>query len=203
MAARTAMYIPRSDSPEDAELLDLYRQSGDPEYLGKLYGRYMHLVYGVCLKYLGDRERCKDAVLRIYEKLGAELLRHEVLNFRPWLHVLVRNHCLMELRADKTQDRHLREYAAEQQIFMESSDPLHPTGEEQLDRDLEALRRCIEELKEKQKKCVALFYLEEKSYREIVDITGMDLMAVKSNIQNGKRNLKICLEENRAHQEKP
>jgi DNA-directed RNA polymerase specialized sigma24 family protein len=95
------MYIPRSDSPEDAELLDLYRQSGDPEYLGKLYGRYMHLVYGVCLKYLGDREQCKDAVLRIYEKLGAELLRHEVLHFRGWLHVLVRNHCLMELRAAK------------------------------------------------------------------------------------------------------
>lgn len=194
------MYIPRSEAPEDAELLDLYRQSGDPEYLGKLYGRYMHLVYGVCLKYLDDREQCKDAVLRIYEKLGAELLRHEVLNFRGWLHVLVRNHCLMELRAAKSRDRRLREYAAEQQVFMESSDPLHPTGEEQLDSDLQALRRCIEELKEKQKKCVALFYLEEKSYREIVDITGMDLNAVKSNIQNGKRNLKICLEENRAHQ---
>lgn len=199
MALRKTMDSPRQGQPDDIELIDLYRKSGDMEYLGQLYVRYMHLVYGVCLKYLGDREACKDAVVKIYEKLSADLHHHEVRNFRSWLYVLTRNHCLMELRAAKSASRRLREYAAGQELFMESTGPMHPSEEEGLESDLNALRECIGRLKEKQKKCVSLFYLEEKSYREIVDITGMDLNGVKSSIQNGKRNLKICLEGKRGH----
>jgi hypothetical protein len=37
--------------------------------------------------------------------------------------------------------------------------------------------------------------IEEKSYKEIVDLTGFSLNEVKSHIQNGKRNLKITLEK--------
>ena len=199
MALRKTMDSPRQGQPDDTELIDLYRQSGDTEYLGQLYVRYMHLVYGVCLKYLGDREGSKDAVVKIYEKLSADLHRHEVRNFRSWLYVLTRNHCLMELRAAKSSNRRLREYAAGQDLFVESTGPMHPLEEEGLESDLNALRECIGQLREKQKKCVSLFYLEEKSYREIVDITGMDLNGVKSSIQNGKRNLKICLEGKRGH----
>jgi len=40
-----------------------------------------------------------------------------------------------------------------------------------------------------------LFYLQKKSYHEIVDITGFSLLQVKSYIQNGKRNLKILVEK--------
>jgi RNA polymerase sigma-70 factor (ECF subfamily) len=39
-----------------------------------------------------------------------------------------------------------------------------------------------------------LFYLEQKCYKDIADLTGYDLNKVKSAIQNGKRNLKICME---------
>jgi RNA polymerase sigma-70 factor (ECF subfamily) len=41
-----------------------------------------------------------------------------------------------------------------------------------------------------------LFYLQEKCYKEITGLTGFDLNKVKSYIQNGKRNLKICMEQN-------
>jgi RNA polymerase sigma-70 factor (ECF subfamily) len=54
---------------------------------------------------------------------------------------------------------------------------------------------CINKLVEGQQQCVRLFYLEEKCYKEIVTLTGFDMNQVKSFIQNGKRNLKICMEE--------
>jgi DNA-directed RNA polymerase specialized sigma24 family protein len=38
-----------------------------------------------------------------------------------------------------------------------------------------------------------LFYLKELSYKEVADITQLDLKQVKSNIQNGKRNLQLIL----------
>ena len=51
----------------------------------------------------------------------------------------------------------------------------------------------MELLNPEQKQTVELFYLQEKSYKEIVDQTGFSMNDVKSYIQNGKRNLKIML----------
>lgn len=58
----------------------------------------------------------------------------------------------------------------------------------------EALEIAIEELKEEQRACIKLFYIERKSYHEISRLLKKDVKKVKSAIQNGKRNLKIKLE---------
>ena len=58
----------------------------------------------------------------------------------------------------------------------------------------EALNDCIEKLKMEQQRCIQFFYYESKSYRDISEQTGWDEKKVKSLLQNGKRNLKICLE---------
>ena len=56
------------------------------------------------------------------------------------------------------------------------------------------LKLGLESLKEAQQVCVELFYIQEKSYVQIAEVTGFDLKQVKSHIQNGKRKLKIFLE---------
>nr|WP_255647341.1 sigma-70 family RNA polymerase sigma factor [Fulvivirga sedimenti] len=176
-------------------MLEAFRKSGDPEILGTLYGRYMHLVYGVCLKYLKDREKSKDAVMEIFEKLNQQVLRYEIRNFKSWLHVLTKNYCLMILRSAQWK----REQQAEEisEFYMESGTFMHHENGQGNESDLKALEKCIETLQNKQKTCVRLFYLEERSYREISDETEFDLKKVKSYIQNGKRNLKICMEKKR------
>ena len=63
-----------------------------------------------------------------------------------------------------------------------------------------ALKECIEGLRKEQKICIELFYFQEKCYQEISDKLDIPLNKVKSHIQNGKRNLKICLEENNGQQ---
>ncbi len=90
-----------SKSVSDQDLVEKYRASGDLEVLGVLYDRYIHLVYGVSLKYLKDREESKDAVMGIFEKLIADLKKHQVGNFKSWLHVMTKNFCLMKLRSSK------------------------------------------------------------------------------------------------------
>ena len=169
---------------------------GDLEDLGKLYERYMHLVYGVCIKYLKDREAARDAVMHIFEKLIIEIPKRQIENFKPWLHVLTKNHCLMQLRAGKAKTSQKEKMLADTGFFMENSYELHPDNEQALERDLAVMKKCIELLKQQQKECVKLFYLEEKSYREISGELDIELKKVKSLIQNGKRNLKICIESN-------
>ena len=172
----------------------MFRDTGDLELLGTLYERYMHLVYGVCLKYFNERERSRDGVTSIFEKLIVELPRHEVQNFKSWLYVLTKNYCLMALRAEKSETRKKKDWEIEQETFMESQEEMHPVDREE-DRPGEALKDCINRLKQEQKQCIRLFYYEDKSYRDIAEMTGYEEKKVKSLLQNGKRNLKICLEE--------
>lgn len=180
----------------DDRLIAKFKSTGDLEYLGKLFDKYMHLVYGVCLKYLKEREASQDATMQIFEKLMVELPKREIDNFKPWLHVITKNHCLMQLRSQKIKFAQQEKLVSEQDYFMESSFELHHNNEPVLEHDLETLRKCIEQLKSEQKECVSLFYLEEKCYQEISDKLSFELKKVKSFIQNGKRNLKICMEKN-------
>jgi RNA polymerase sigma-70 factor (ECF subfamily) len=181
-------------SKADEELLAEFRSEGDLEVLGELYSRYMHLVYGVCLKYLKDREESKDAVMQIFEKLIIEIPKHNVENFRGWLHVVTKNYCLMQLRSDKSMNERFSEWINDSAEFMETAIDLHPLDEDSdlSDRDLED---CIERLKEEQKKCIMQFYFENRCYNEIAADMDLDIKTVKSYLQNGKRNLKLCLEE--------
>lgn len=185
----------KESSESDTYLIDKFRENGDLELLGELYGKYMHLVYGVCLKYLKDREASQDATMQIFEKLIVELPKREIENFKPWLHVITKNHCLMQLRSEKSRILREEKIGAEQDYFMENGHELHLNNELVLDQNVETLQKCIEQLKEEQKDCIKLFYLEEKCYQEISDKLKVDLKKVKSFIQNGKRNLKICLDK--------
>lgn len=175
----------------DAELVRAYKESQQKELVGELYKRYTALVYGLCLKYLKDREQAKDAVMQLFEKLLTTLLTHEVNHFKSWLYVSAKNHCLMQLRSSKGK---IRVEIAE--AHMENQEPAHLNEELELEHNLGKLEKCIEALNTEQKTCVKLFYLEERCYQEISVHTGYDLLKVKSYIQNGKRNLKICMERN-------
>jgi RNA polymerase sigma factor (sigma-70 family) len=179
----------KPDNTADEELLDNYRNSRDLKLLGKLYEKYMPLVFGVALKYLKDEEQAQDAVMAIFEDLVQKVHQHEIKQFRGWLYVLSRNHCLMQLRAGKKMET----VALDE--FMEFNPVLHPDTENR-EEAMQALERCLDKLTAPQKQSISLFYLEEKCYKDIADTTGYTMNEVKSYIQNGKRNLKICLEKN-------
>ncbi len=177
----------------DEELLEKFKLSGNLDLLGELYARYMHLVYGVGLKYFKDRDEAQDVVMNVFEKLIVELPKQKVQNFKSWLYVITKNHCLMELRSRKSKDHKLEGLKIEQE-FMESSDEIHPIDREDDSID-KALKDCIEKLKSEQKQCIELFYYKKLCYQELAETLKLDEKKVKSYLQNGKRNLKICLED--------
>lgn len=176
----------------DEVLVQRFQKENDLEILGALFDRYMHLVYGVCLKYLKNREDSQDAVMQIFEVLIKELPRHEVRVFKSWLYGVTRNFCLMKLRSDVSKKNKEKVFTSD--FFMENQQEIHPIDSE--DEDLEgALIKCIKKLKEEQQKCVELFYYKKKNYRQIAEELQFEEKKVKSFIQNGKRNLKICIEQ--------
>lgn len=181
----------RIQEQDDAALIARYKISGDLEVLGQLYNKYMHLVFGVCLNYLKDEEQSKDAVMQIFEELVGKLKVHEVQNFKSWLHVLSRNHCLMAIRKNSKNTT-----VSLEDTFVENTEFVHLDMDDTKETKLTVMERCMETLSEEQRLSVDLFYLQEKCYKEVADITGYEMVKVKSYIQNGKRNLKICIEKN-------
>jgi RNA polymerase sigma-70 factor (ECF subfamily) len=173
----------------DAELALLYKKSGDLKILGELYQRYMELVYGVCLNYLKEPETARDAVMHIFEELVIKLKKHEVENFRGWLHQVAKNHCLMQLRTPKNLK------TTELPVsLMQSEENVHLNGVLEKEENFKKLEKCLGTLSDEQRLIIKLFYLEGKCYNEIVEITGKDWNRIRSLIQNGRRNLKICME---------
>ena len=177
-----------TDNTNDEVQLNNYRKNGDIAVLGALFENYVPLIFGVCLKYLKDEDVAKDAVMGIFEELIIKVKQHEIKQFRSWVYVLSRNYCLMQLRSDKKTE------VVSLDEVMEFTPFLHPEDNNK-EEALKALERCMEKLTAMQKQSVDLFYLKEKCYKEIADITGFSLNDVKSYIQNGKRNLKICLDK--------
>ncbi len=158
--------------------------------LGELYQRYMELVYGVCLKYFKDPERAKDSVMLVFEELVTKLKKHEVDNFRGWLHQLAKNHCLMQLRTPKNMKT--VEFKTE---LMQSEEEVHLNGVLEKEEHFKLMEYCLGTLAGDQQETIRLFYLESKCYNEIVELTGREWNQVRSLIQNGRRNLKICMEK--------
>ena len=178
----------------DAALLDLYKKDKDTKWIGYLFERYTLLVFGVCMKYLKQVNDAKDATQQVFEKAFVEVNKYEVTYFKSWIYSIARNHCLMQLRGKGLQT-----------VFMETlpedlgenfnSQELFDVKENLHEQQIENLGDAIAQLNQEQKLCIDLFYLQKLSYREIEEKTGFSFQQVKSHIQNGKRNLRIFLEQ--------
>lgn len=189
MAAADSIYTLK----DDLELVRQYAEQGDKEIVGILFERYAGLVYSVCLKYLQDREESRDASMQVFEKLFIDLKKHQISNFKSWLHSVAKNYCLMQLRKNKG----IVEIESKENLtvspVMEYHNYLHQESENQIEIKLSELEDAMKDLNEEQRICIELFYLKELSYQEVAANTGFDLNQVKSYIQNGKRNLKLII----------
>lgn len=162
--------------------------TGKDEYMTKLYVRYVDMIYGVCLKYFKNAADAKDASSEIYELLLRRAKGKEIENWRPWLYTVVKNYCLEQLRS-----RGNKLPKQKEADFVYSSEVFHPYSAGQ-DEQLHKLRDCMDRLPEEQKQCVDMFYLQKKSYKEVAEALQMSWSKIRSKIQNGRRNLKICME---------
>jgi len=186
----------------DEELVHRYRNSHETSYIGELYQRYTHLVFGVCVKYLKQEAAAEDATMQIFEKLIADLKKHHIVSFKPWLHTVVKNHCMMEFRKNSSATKNNNQFKNDLKTVVESEEADHLKEAQEKEFVLEHLKEGIDELKPEQRECIELFYLKDCSYAEITKITGYSTNEVKSYIQNGKRNLKnyITAQHDKAQQ---
>lgn len=180
-----------ADQLTDEQLLNLYTTSGDDKHLSTLYTRYVEMIYGVCLKYYRNSAEAKDAASEVYLLLLRRAKGKEIDNWKPWLYTVVKNYCLEQLRSrSNKKPKQMDAY----RVY--SEDVFHPTTDSK-DEEVRKLETCIAELEEDQKACIRMFYLEKRSYQDLSDTLQLSWGQVRSRIQNGRRNLKNCMSNNK------
>jgi RNA polymerase sigma-70 factor (ECF subfamily) len=184
----------KKEYSSDEELLKHYKQSGNKDLFADLFKKHVSVVYGTCLFYLQDKDEAQDATMQLFEKLMLDINHREIDNFKGWLSFVVRNHCISLIRKNKSQAKNMKsyyEFEYEEPTY-EIEEKINSVNDDVL---LENMKLCLPKLKQAQRICVDLFYLKNKSYQDIANETSYTLNEIKSYIQNGKRNLKLLLEE--------
>lgn len=183
----------KKEYTSDEELLKDYKKSGNKELFADLFKKHVTIVYGTCLFYLQDKDEAQDATMQLFEKLMTETINRDINNFKGWLSFVVRNHCISIIRKNKSLSKHIKsyyEFEYETPVYDEE-EKINSVNDEFM---LEHMKDCLPKLKDNQRICIELFYLKNKSYQSIADETSFSLNEIKSYIQNGKRNLKLLLE---------
>jgi RNA polymerase sigma-70 factor (ECF subfamily) len=184
----------KKEYSSDEELLKHYKQSGNKDLFADLFKKHVSVVYGTCLFYLQDKDEAQDATMQLFEKLMLDINNREIDNFKGWLSFVVRNHCISIIRKNKSQSKIIKSYYEfeYEDANYETEEKINAVSDDVM---LENMKQCLPKLKENQRLCVELFYLNNKSYQDIANQTGFTLNEIKSYIQNGKRNLKLLLED--------
>lgn len=173
---------------DDTALLNRFRTTKEVACVGELFRRYKHLVLGVCLKYLKNVHDSEDAVMEIFEKLHLDLHKSDVGHFKSWLYTVARNHCLMRLRKAGLSIEF-------PETLPQNQDDTEGVLDDKIVKETlyQKLETGMESLKPEQRMCLDLFFLQDKSYKDIMRETGLSLNEVKTHLQNGKLNLKKML----------
>lgn len=166
-------------------------KEGNPKAEGELFIRYSPLVLGLCLKYMKNQMLAEDIMMSLFEKIPDKIERSQIGNLKNWLYTVVRNECLMELRKKKLNTTDIQ---SSLHFYPDQSQASLALANER-ENELKALEAAIDQLKDGQKECIQLFYLKNMSYDQVSEATKYELKKVKSYIQNGKRNLKMILEQ--------
>jgi RNA polymerase sigma factor (sigma-70 family) len=177
---------------DDVQLIEMYKATFDKEIIATLFYRYITLLQGLALKYLKDHDESADAVFEIFEILMVKLKDHDVTNFKSWLYRLSSNHCIDKLRKRKKQEI-ISIDSFSTQVADLSFDLIDNMKEKEL--ILQKMNHCMNALNTDQKQSVDLFFFQEKSYNEIALLLDISWDQTRSLIQNGKRNLKNCMEQ--------
>ncbi len=176
---------PRKNS--DAELRKAIEQfqQGSAEAFRILYARYQHRVYRFCVRMMSSEVAGKDAFQETFMRMYEHKRDFRGTNFPAWLFTIARNVCLNLLRRQKSYD------SFEEDIHggilsttrMQDSDVMLKNN----------IDNAIQELPVKLREALILREYEEYSYKEIAEITGIEVSLAKVRVHRARLILRKVL----------
>ncbi|MBP2322319.1 RNA polymerase sigma-70 factor (ECF subfamily) [Kibdelosporangium banguiense] len=161
-------------------------QRGDTSAFGKLYGRYVDVVYRYVLFRVGDRELAEDVTsetfLRALRRIAS--VTYQGRDVGAWLVTIARNLVLdhvkssrfrLEVTRAEVDDGRTVQVGPEQQVLSKLTNA--------------ELLKCIEQLGDDQRECIALRFLQGLSVAETAELMHRNEGAIKALQHRAVRRL--------------
>lgn len=174
----------------DNQVIEQIR-AGDTRKYALLVDRHKGKAFTLALRLTGDRqeseELVQDAFVRAYR--GLESFRGDA-KFSTWLYRIVYNLCMTKISRRRPQNEtvDLREEELDN-IYVDEDGIGVDEKLENEERKL-IVRDEVNELPEKFKTVVTLFYLQEMSYEEMTEVLNLPIGTVKTNLFRGRNLLR-------------
>jgi RNA polymerase sigma-70 factor (ECF subfamily) len=167
----------------DEGLVRRVAQSGDERALSELYDRYAGLIYGVGVRYLGDRALAEDLVQDVFTSVwrGAATFDPSRASFATWVHRITRNRATDLIRRRRAR---VRTVGGEARPEPGEEDP---AGE--LSRSFD-MASALSRLSPTHREVLVLAYFHGLSQSEISRRTSTPLGTVKSRTSAALRALR-------------
>lgn len=162
---------------------------GQNDQYAVLVDRYKAMVYNIAYRMLGDAEAAKDMAQESFISAYAALddFRHGS-KFSSWLYRIVVNRCKDYLKAEreKVPVDEISDVIPAGARTPEQAASSHQTGD--------AVQKALDALPMEYRDVIVLKHIEELDYREIADILGVGVGALKVRAHRGREMLKELLE---------
>lgn len=202
----------KSIEEEGLKYISQYNSSGKDKYIDKLFALYYQLIIGSFVSISQNDQGLIDclpeALTNLYCKTKETSKLPQQENILSWFIICLSRNIINQhkSRLNKTTEERIIVSLKESEVeFMEKQsfycDTNTSTDEDEISANIQAnddeelLLKCIDELKDGQRECMKAYWIHNKSYAEIATDLQLSIKKVKSNLQNGKRNLKIKMEE--------
>lgn len=172
-------------------------QRGDVTAFNELVLTYQDRLYTLAYRIMGEPESAADATQDALITAFRRLSTYRGGSFKSWLMRITTNTCYDELRrrqrrpADSLEDLPGADFDDGPIIPDQSPTPEQAAQDSELQR---AIQDCISSLAENQRVLIVLSDVEELSYQEIADITGVNLGTVKSRLSRARVSVRDCLQ---------
>lgn len=172
-------------------------QRGDVTAFNELVLTYQDRLYTLAYRIMGEPESAADATQDALITAFRRLSTYRGGSFKSWLMRITTNTCYDELRrrqrrpADSLEDLPGADFDDGPIIPDQSPTPEQAAQDHELQR---AIQDCISALAENQRVLIVLSDVEELSYQEIADITGVNLGTVKSRLSRARVAVRDCLQ---------
>ena len=182
---------PKQADAEVSSWIENYLKTGDKQYWGRIFEKYKKQIFVRCLRILNNSEDARDLTSEAFIKAFENIQNFDLKRpFFPWLYQLTTNLCIDHIRRKKL----IQFNQIEDQVISENPEDVIVNLER---KELgNHIKQAIRKLKRPQKRCFCLFYIQQKSYKEIAELTGYSFNEVRSYIQNGRRKFKSIMEKN-------
>lgn len=177
----------------EVDLLIARFKAGDLESFDRLMAIHTDQMFSLAWNILHDREAALDATQEVFIKLYSALPKfNNAGHLGAWLYRVCLNHCIDLRRKLKNDNLDLTEEEWDRLQGSGHDDPGWLLQNKEMGKDI---RKAIDKLSIRQKSAFLLRHYQYLSLKEIADVMGCTVGAVKAHLARASAHLRIELSQ--------